>query len=139
MQLINCHHLHPHAYADDTQIYGFCNPLDADLLQERMSVCVDEVSLCMTSNRLLLNLAKTEVGLLWYYGALLLDVSVRSRLNQYVSATRQCFRCLLSGTSGSILLLISLRAPMSLQPLGPASQHSGGYEACGVPSHVMLC
>ena len=41
LQLINCHHLHPHA--DDTQIYGFCNPSDADLLQERMSVCVDEV------------------------------------------------------------------------------------------------
>ena len=29
LQLINCHHLHPHAYADDTQIYGFCNPSDA--------------------------------------------------------------------------------------------------------------
>ena len=43
LQLINCHQLHPHAYADDTQIYGFCNPSDADLLQERMSVCVDEV------------------------------------------------------------------------------------------------
>ena len=45
---------------------GFCNPLDADLLQERMSVLsvyVDEVSLWMTSNRLLLNPAKTEV--LW--------------------------------------------------------------------------
>ena len=27
---------------------------------------------------------------------------------------------------------------MSLQPLGPDFQHSGGYEACGVPSHVML-
>ena len=50
LQLINCHHLHPHAYADDTQIYGFCNPSDADLLQERMSVCVYEVSLWMTSN-----------------------------------------------------------------------------------------
>jgi len=63
LQLINCHHLHPHAYADDTQIYGFCNPLDADLLQERMSVCVDEVSLWMTSISLLLNTTKTEV--LW--------------------------------------------------------------------------
>jgi len=48
LQLINCHHLHPHAYADDTQIYGFCNPSDADLLQKPMSVCVDEVSLWMT-------------------------------------------------------------------------------------------
>jgi len=67
LQLINCHHLHPHAYADDTQIYGFCYPSDADLLQERMSVCVDEVSLWMTSNRLLLNPAKTEV--LWCFSA----------------------------------------------------------------------
>jgi len=63
LQLINCHHLHPHAYVDDTQIYGFCNPLDAGQLQECMSVCVDEVLLWMTSNRLLLNPAKTEV--LW--------------------------------------------------------------------------
>ena len=64
-QRVSCrlYHLHPHAYADDTQIYGFCNPSDADLLQERMSLCVDEVSLWMTSNRLLLNPAKTEV--LW--------------------------------------------------------------------------
>ena len=58
---LTCHHLHPQAYADDTQIYGFCNPLDADLLQERMSVCVNEVSLWMTSNRLLLNPTKTKV------------------------------------------------------------------------------
>ena len=42
---------------------GFVTPLDADLLQQHMSVCVDEVSLWMTSNRLLLNPAKTEV--LW--------------------------------------------------------------------------
>jgi len=63
LQLNNCHHLHPHAYADDTQIYGFVTPQMLDLLQERMSVCVDEVLLWMTSNRLLLNPAKTEV--LW--------------------------------------------------------------------------
>jgi len=25
-------HLHPHAYADDTQIYGFCIPPDTDML-----------------------------------------------------------------------------------------------------------
>ena len=45
LQLINCHHLHPHAYADDTQIYGFCNPSDSQMLT------------CW----LLLNPAKTEV------------------------------------------------------------------------------
>ena len=106
LQLINCHHLHPHAYADDTQIYGFCNPSDTDLLQERiMSVCVDEVSLWMTSNRLLLNPAKTEV--LWCYSARR-QIQIPVGPVRIVSATRQCFRCLLSGTSGSILTLISL-------------------------------
>ena len=97
LQLINCHHLHPHAYADDMQIYGFCNSSDADLLQERISVCVEHlIGCCSTLPRLK------------YSSALRLDVSIRSRLDQYVSATRHCFRCLLSGTSGSILMLISL-------------------------------
>ena len=63
LQLVIRHHLHPRAYADDTQIYGSCIPPDTDMLQERMSVCVDEVSLWMASNRLLLNPTKTEV--LW--------------------------------------------------------------------------
>ena len=48
-----------HAYADDTQIYGFC-PLSAiSVLQEQMSACLDEVALWMRSNRLQLNTAKT--------------------------------------------------------------------------------
>ena len=50
-------------YADDTQIYGFCDPSDADALQERLLVCIDEVFSRMMSNRLQLNPAKTEV--LW--------------------------------------------------------------------------
>jgi len=61
MQLVIRHHLHPHAYTDDTQIYGSCIPPDTDMLQERMSVCVDEMSLWMASNRLLLNPTKTKV------------------------------------------------------------------------------
>ena len=48
-----------HAYADDTQIYGFCEPSDADALQQRLSVCFDDISAWMTSNRLLLNPDKT--------------------------------------------------------------------------------
>ena len=63
LQLIRHHRLHPHAYADDTQIYGFCSPGDTGALQERLSVCVDEVSSWMMANRLQLNPAKTEV--LW--------------------------------------------------------------------------
>jgi len=60
---IRRHHRHPHAYADDTQIYGFCDPSDTKALRERLSVCTDDVSVWMMANRLQLNLAKTEV--LW--------------------------------------------------------------------------
>jgi len=55
--------LYAHAYADDTQIYGFCLPSDATKLQLQVSVCIDEVALWMQSNRLQLNTAKTEI--LW--------------------------------------------------------------------------
>jgi len=44
LKLIESHNLHPHAYADDTQIYGFCAPSDAAQLQSQMSVYVDEVA-----------------------------------------------------------------------------------------------
>jgi len=53
----------PHAYADDTQIYGFCRPADSADLCDKVSICVDEVLAWMASNRLQLNHAKTEV--LW--------------------------------------------------------------------------
>jgi len=43
LQLVKRHGLHPHCYADDTQIYGFCDPSDLDALQERLSACIDEV------------------------------------------------------------------------------------------------
>ena len=58
LQLVKRHDLHPHSYADDTQMYGFCDPL-----QERLSVCIDKVFSWMMSNRLQLNPVKTEV--LW--------------------------------------------------------------------------
>jgi len=47
--------------ANDTQIYGSCRPSEADALQQRLSVRVDDVSQWMMSNRLQLNPAKTEV------------------------------------------------------------------------------
>src|SRR5664279_1395327 len=59
--LIECHQLKPHAFADDTHIYGFCRPSDVELLSDRVSVCIDEVSLWMKANGLQLNHAKTEV------------------------------------------------------------------------------
>ena len=64
LQLIKSHQLTPHAYADDTQIYGFCRPSDVDGLVSRVSACIDEVSAWMKANRLQLNHAKTEV--IWF-------------------------------------------------------------------------
>ena len=63
MQLVQRHGLHPHLYADDTQIYGSCRPPAVTELQNQTSVCVDEVSTWMAANRLQLNTAKTDV--LW--------------------------------------------------------------------------
>ena len=63
LRLIKRHQLHPHTYADDSQIYGFCRPSETDTLADRLSDCVDDVSLWMKANRLQLNQAKTEV--LW--------------------------------------------------------------------------
>ena len=59
------HQLHPHAYADDTQIYGFCGPsaMSTSALVDRVSACFDDVSAWTRSNRLQLNPSKTEV--LW--------------------------------------------------------------------------
>ena len=77
LQLVKRHQLIPHAYADDTQIYGFCRPADSADLSETVSVCVDEASAWMASNRLQLNHAKTEVlwctsSRLFFYGRLIL-------------------------------------------------------------------
>ena len=60
-RLIESHDLHPHGYADDTQIYGSCSEAGVQQLQECMSVCIDDVALWMWCNRLQLNTAKTEV------------------------------------------------------------------------------
>ena len=55
--------LHPHLYADDTQIYGCCAPAKVFALKQRMSACIDKVAEWMGVNRLHLNATKTEV--LW--------------------------------------------------------------------------
>jgi len=57
--LIAEHRLHSHLYADDTQVYGWCQPTDVSLLQDNMSRCFDDVWRWMCSNRLQ-NALKTE-------------------------------------------------------------------------------
>ena len=59
--LVRRHSLYPHLFADDTQIYGFCSPDATFQLQNRLSVCINDVADWMRSNRLQLNTAKTEV------------------------------------------------------------------------------
>jgi len=58
--LIAEHGLYSHLYADDTQLYGWCQPTDVSLLQDNMSRCFDDVWRWMCSNRLQMNALKTE-------------------------------------------------------------------------------
>ncbi len=53
-----------HLYADDTQIYGSCRPSDVGEFSARLASCVADVSQWMRSNRLQLNVDKTE--LMWF-------------------------------------------------------------------------
>jgi hypothetical protein len=61
--IIERHDLIPHLYADDTQICGSCHPTTADIIRLRHQIenCVLDVAAWMSSNRLQLNMLKTEV------------------------------------------------------------------------------
>jgi hypothetical protein len=63
LHLIARHSLHPHLYADDTEVYVSCSPAVVRQLQSRVSSCVDDDVSWMQFNRLKLNSDKTEV--LW--------------------------------------------------------------------------
>jgi hypothetical protein len=58
--IVRSHHLCPHLYADDTQIYGTCPPSESGALIVKLRQCIDEVAEWMRSNRLQLNTGKTE-------------------------------------------------------------------------------
>ena len=53
----------PNLYADDTQVYGSCPPVEVESFSAKLSECVGVVSNWMRSNRLHLISDKTEV--LW--------------------------------------------------------------------------
>jgi Reverse transcriptase (RNA-dependent DNA polymerase) len=59
--LIEQFSLHPHLYADDTQIYGSCSKSAVEEFQQRLAACTDDVASWMHANRLQLNAYKTEL------------------------------------------------------------------------------
>jgi len=87
LQLIRRHQLVPHAYADDTRIYGFCRPCDVEVLSDRMSACADEVLSWMRANSLQANPSKPRSC-----GARRAVVSTRYQPRRYGSALLMCCR-----------------------------------------------
>ena len=63
ISLIEDNGFSPHLYADDTQVYGSCRPVEVDAFSTKLTECIGIVSNWMRSNRLQLNSDKTEV--LW--------------------------------------------------------------------------
>jgi hypothetical protein len=59
--VIEHHNLRPHFYADDVQINSSAKPSVVPQLQSQLLDCIDDVAGCMHSNRLQLNMAKTEI------------------------------------------------------------------------------
>ena len=102
LQLVKSHQLSSHAYADDTQIYGFYRPSDIDALQERMSVCTDDVISFVDGHKSTLPRRR--------YCVPQLVVSIRSQVIQYVLATHLCCQCPSFVTLGSTLTLTHITA-----------------------------
>ena len=67
-------------YADDTQIYGTCDPAATAALRKKMSTCIDDVAVCMRSNRLQLTPRKPTCC-----GARPADGNTRSHGNLYTA------------------------------------------------------
>jgi hypothetical protein len=44
IHLIERHSLHPHLFADDTQVYSSYSPIDVRQLQSRVSSCADDIA-----------------------------------------------------------------------------------------------
>ena len=56
--------LSAHQYADDTQVYGPCRPNDSTSFCRDLGGCIEQVARWMGTNRLQLNVTKTEFA--WF-------------------------------------------------------------------------
>lgn len=61
LRLIERHDLQGRLYADDVQVLGSCPLHDIDVLQARLSACLDDVASWTVSSRLQLNTDETEL------------------------------------------------------------------------------
>src|SRR6218665_4009034 len=59
-RIIETHGLLHHCYADDTQLYFFCDPSQTSKLKQRVLLCIEHISEWMSSNCLKLNPSKSE-------------------------------------------------------------------------------
>jgi len=82
-------HLHPHAYADDTQIYGFCDPSDRPTKALYVSVCLSAWMTCQHGWQIG---CSSTLPRLRCSGVRLLVASFRSQLALSASVTHLCSR-----------------------------------------------
>ena len=86
-------HLHPHAYADDTQIYGFCDPSDRPTKALYVSVCLSASKTAwMTCQHGWQIGCSSTLPRLRCSGVRLLVASFRSQLALSASVTHLCSR-----------------------------------------------
>jgi len=95
------HGLCPHLYADDIQVYGLCLPSATLELQNRISICTDDVARWMRSNRLQLNTAKTR-----FSGLHPVNASICYLCHQIEWVLTKSSQCKLSATSASTWTLM---------------------------------
>ena len=62
--IVLTHGLQVNMYADDIQVYGFCTPAKMKELSSQLETCLDSLNAWFSSNRLQLNVTKTEF--MWF-------------------------------------------------------------------------